>query len=134
MSGISPVSKESLRIFVSIREILVLALLRRHGGTPSGSGDDPFGILLIASMIPNASGWRSRSKLTMQSVHNYTALSSTRQSVHNAQSSTIYKKSVTVNFEQANTIKFSISTKCSSKQAVTEHTKEIVPKTVSTLK
>ena len=49
ISGISPVSKDNLNIFVSIRAILVEPLFKRHVGIPSGPGAAQFGIFLIAS-------------------------------------------------------------------------------------
>ena len=49
ISGISPESNEDLRILFSIKATLVPPFLRRHGGTPSGPGEEPFGIFLIAS-------------------------------------------------------------------------------------
>ena len=47
ISGIVPVSYESCQITKSILAIFTFDFFNRHGGTPSGPGEAPFGIFSI---------------------------------------------------------------------------------------
>ena len=48
ISGIVPVSYDSCNITRSILATYILAFFNRQGGTSSGPGEAPFGILLMA--------------------------------------------------------------------------------------